>query len=121
MMEYTGACRFCGQLKMVKGGDGLTQEEVDRLAALECACDDAQYFQMIERKKAYAEANIRKVLETDGENVRAACMGMVQQLAEQKIRKISLQTDNGINITMTAKEKSIRIERKETKKTAMED
>ena len=36
-MEMTGICKFCGQARMV---EAATQEEADRIAAENCACDN---------------------------------------------------------------------------------
>lgn len=108
-------------MKLVRGGANLTDEQVNKLATLECDCAEAEYFQKIEQKVTYAEANIRKMLSEDGDMAIKSCCGLVRTLAEQKLRKATLLFDTGIQVQLEGKEKTIKITRKETIKSVLED
>lgn len=121
MAQYTGCCIYCGQTKLVVGGDELTQEEIDKIATLQCGCDDAQALQKIEQKITYAQANIERLFAADGGAVMEVLLNAVEPLACQRIKKATLVTGEGIRATLTAKENSIKVERVETNKKALED
>lgn len=120
-MEYTGTCIYCKQTRIVRAGDGLTQEEADKLATLECSCDEAQTLQKIEQKKTYAEANVSKLFAGDGAAAVEVMLHAVAPLACQKIKKLTLTTADGVKATLTAKENSIKVERVVTDRSALED
>ena len=42
METKKGACRFCGQNKMIEVPNGYTQEEIDEEVTCECKCDEAK-------------------------------------------------------------------------------
>lgn len=121
MKDYTGACIYCGQIANVRGGEGLTDDETDKLATLQCNCDEAEAYQRQEQKKTYAEANIKRLFEDDSEVLTKVLLDTVQPLACHKINKVTITTENGVRATLTAKEQSIKVERTETKKSSLED
>ena len=45
METKKGACRFCGQNKMIEVPNGYTQEEIDEEVTCECKCDEAKAYQ----------------------------------------------------------------------------
>ena len=120
-MQAIGYCRFCGQGIGVVIGETATTDKINLAATMECGCDEARAFQATERKKTYAEANIRALLEEEPESIRQYCIGLIKPFAEETITKVKLTTRDGIVITMTAKEKSIKIERDEHIKAVKED
>ena len=121
MKEQTGVCRFCGQIQMVKAGDGLTEEELDRLATLQCGCDEAIAIQKVEQKKTYAESNIKQLFAEDGKAFVDVMIAAAGSLANKSIKKMTLVNEQGIRATLTAKENTIKIERVITDKSVLED
>lgn len=121
MAEFMGACVYCGQAQLVIAGEGLNEDEINKLATLQCNCDEAQYLQKVEQKKTYAEANVKRLFENDGAAALEVMLHAVSPLACQKIKKLSLVTGEGIRATLTAKENSIKVERVEIEKSALED
>jgi len=121
MAQFTGACIYCGQTQLVVGGEELTEDEINKLATLQCNCDEAQALQKMEQKKTYAEANIKRLFTDDGQLLVETLLKVVQPLACQRIKKLSVTTSEGIRATLTAKENSIKVERTEVKKSALED
>lgn len=120
-MNSIGCCKFCGQIGSVVTGEDLTEDMIGHLVTMQCRCDEAREYQKIEQKKTYAEGNINKILEEDGDTIRQICLGMVDALARQTITKVSVTTLKGIRVMMTGKANSIKIERIETIKESMED
>lgn len=121
MAQFTGACVYCGQTQLVVGGETMTEEEINKQASLQCNCDEAQFLQKVEQKKTYAAANIKRLFENDGQAALQVMLNAVEPLACQKIKKLSLVTGEGIRATLTAKENSIKVERVEIEKSALED
>lgn len=48
-IEVVGACRFCGQTKMIKASPGTPAGEIDERVTLDCNCREAVIYQ--NRKK----------------------------------------------------------------------
>ena len=121
MMQYTGACKFCGQIKMISAGDGLEENEIIHLASLQCACDEARAYQKVDQKKTYAEANIKQLFSEDEKAFTDIMLSAVGFLANMTIKKMSLTNEYGVRATLTAKENSIKVERVATDKNVLED
>lgn len=122
MAQYTGCCIYCGQITAgITAGEGLTEDEVNKLATLQCNCDEAQALQKVEQKKTYAEANIKQLFENDGAGLKHILLEACSCLAAQNIKKISITTSEGVRATLTAKENSIKCERTVTDKKSLED
>lgn len=119
-MEYTAACRFCGQFRTVIGGDDLNEDELTELAVMECDCDEAQAYQKIIKKRDYAQDNIKILFKGDGEALTKALTYLTEPLATQAITKVNVTTIRGIRATMTAKEDTIKIDRVVTDKQSLE-
>lgn len=121
MAQYTGCCIYCGQTQLVVAGEDLTEDEINKLATLQCNCDEAQALQKIEQKKTYADANIKRLFENDGAGLKQIMLSATGCLAAQNIKKISITTAEGVRATLTAKENSIKCERTVTDKKSLED
>lgn len=121
MQEYTGTCLYCGQVQFIKAGDGLTEQEVNKLAIMQCNCDEAQALQKCEQKKTYADANIKRLFEGESQCIQELLIGHTEALSRQIIKKVTVTTSEGIRGTLTAKENSIKVERTEVKKSSLED
>lgn len=121
MAEYTGACKYCGQVQFIKGGATMTDEQITEAATLQCTCDAAQEHQKATRKANYAEANIKELFGEDGETIINALIPLAKPIAWGRIVKVSMTTEQGIKATLTAKASAIRVERTETNKKALED
>ena len=121
MAEITGSCICCGQVQIVAGGDEMTYDQVNHQATLQCDCEGAQWLQKVEEKKSKAAENIQRLFEEDGQEFVEMLLLLVSPLALKEISKFTATTAAGIKATLTAKEKSIKIERTETKKSCLED
>ncbi len=120
-MDYMGVCCYCGQVRMVKGGEDMDEAIVNKIASEECDCEEGRMAREVEKKRTYAAANIKSLLEGDGESLRASCLELVEPMAMGRLQKATVVSETGIQVTMTDKGKRIKIERKEIIKKALED
>ena len=121
MNQHIGYCKFCGQGISISGGDDMTQDAVDREATLECACDEARVEAAIEKKKRYAEANIRELFEKDGDTITQVLYGAIDPVARQYIKSVTIFYADGVKAVLKGKAESISVERIETVKERKED
>ena len=56
METKKGACRFCGQNKMIEVPNGYKQEEIDEEVTCECKCDEAKAYQEKKEREERLEA-----------------------------------------------------------------
>ncbi len=122
MAQYMGSCKYCGQKTAgIIAGDNATEEEINKLATLQCNCNEAQAFQKVEQKKTCAEANIKQLFKDDGTKLKHALLEACDGLASQNIKKVTITTAEGVRATLTSKENSIKCERTVTDKKSLED
>ena len=121
MEQHTGACMFCGQTQVVMMGDGATLDQIDKMATMQCVCEEAMIYKRNEQKKTYAEANVKKLFESDGTGLQKVLMEAIEHLAKKNIVKITITTKEGVKATLTARENSIKCERALTDKKVLED
>ncbi len=99
----------------------MSEEAINEAATLQCDCDAAQLYQQVKQKETYAEANIKKLFENDGEQMQETLLQIVPALAWRRLTKVTITSQEGIKATLTAKERSIRVERTETNKSTLEN
>lgn len=121
MQDYTGACLYCGQVRLVKGGEDMDEMMANEIATEECNCELGAKAREVRKKKTYAAANIRELLEGDGGSLRNSCLELVDPMANGRLKRASIISETGIQVTMTDKGQTIKIERKEIIKKALED
>lgn len=119
--DLWGACKFCGQQRMITSKNDMTPEQLEYVVTLECECDEAMAFKAIESKKNYAASNIKVLFSKDGMTVMNLLLDHVDALARQTIKKVTIVTADGVRGTLTAKESTIKVDRTETIKESMED
>jgi len=97
-MRREGVCRFCGQIKSVVVGEGLTQDEVDKIVASECDCEGAKTNQRLEEDANETEANIRELLE---EHPAADILiKLIPLIQHSSVASVSMQLNETTKITM---------------------
>lgn len=60
METKKGACRFCGQNKMIEVPNGYTQEEIDEEVTCECKCDEAKAYQEKKERKGWKHRSYQR-------------------------------------------------------------
>lgn len=97
-MRREGTCRFCGQIKSVVVGEGLTQEEVDRIVELECDCDGAKTEQRLANNATKTESDIDELLEGHkAADILKACIPLIQH---SSISSIGMQINETTKVSL---------------------
>lgn len=63
-VEKNGACRFCGQIKLVEALEEFNEDELNELATEQCNCYEAQDYFGISCPDAWAEDEAKKKLKS---------------------------------------------------------
>ena len=61
MFSYTGACRFCGQMKTIQSAHVWPAEVIDEHVTRQCECDEAQKYNRRMEAKEGAEKAVEKL------------------------------------------------------------
>lgn len=126
--EYTGACRYCGQLKTGQLPMGLnwTPEEVDEYVTETCDCFEAMFYT---KKKKQKEAALRQIEvlfgESSDQKQEAEILNLLREgaiaMAEGQIQKLNIDIDAKTKAKMSITSKGkIKIERQNTERDSCE-
>ena len=97
-MRREGTCHFCGQIKSVVVGEGLTQEEVDRIVESECDCDGARTEQRFAEDANQIENDINELLENHkAADILKACIPFIQHSA---ISSVGIQINETTKVSL---------------------
>ena len=126
--EYTGTCKFCGQMGTANGKAGLSETEINELITYHCGCEKAKEYakqkEQIQKAKArisetFGPAAGEKALD---ENIVENLVSFVDIIAEKKTQSVTVDMGRGLKarVSRTAKD-SIKVERTETVKASFEE
>lgn len=65
--EGTGACRFCGQMRIIADGGRMSPDLLNEAATNLCECSGAKDFRLKERKRKDASKHIQRIFEKEPE------------------------------------------------------
>lgn len=115
--KVTGFCKFCDQGRLVAVPDNkeFTQDELNQIATDECEClkakEERERAEMLERAEYY----IDNLVPDSEEHVKPLLMGVLPQLLDRKLKKMSLNIDGRITYAIyRGKEDSVNVQRQET-------
>lgn len=127
MVEKTGVCRFCGQNKLVEVPDSFTQDEIDEEASTECWCMDAkaykerkEYQAMVEQAKTSAKGTTLQLFHEDHPDIEEVLNYAMNPLVDKKFKKITIATGGKTTAKMSFSNGSIKVEREDKTKNALE-
>lgn len=113
LFEQTGACRFCGQIKVMHTAEKWSQERLDEEATLTCSCGAAKAYAY--RKEAYETAvgaidklfakenRLKWLYKVDLDPaLKPIMMDAIQAMEGGIINSVSFQT-GPVNIKLTAR------------------
>ena len=115
LKEMTGTCKHCGQTKIVRAA---SQEEADRIAAMECNCPGGD----MERRKKQVKEQLDELIgylapdngwEPAKEETFDAIREIAEQIAEEKITSCAMRIDD-TNLKLSRNKGKITIERSKT-------
>ncbi len=124
MKDVKGACRYCGQTKIIQVPDKFTAGQINDEVTKQCSCDEAVAFQCelekieaAEAAKKSAEAMILELFYEEFPSVAAVLKAALPHLAEYCFDKVSIKADDNVTASMSINSKGeIKVERSEKKK-----
>jgi hypothetical protein len=127
METKKGACRFCGQNKMIEVPNGYTQEEIDEEVTCECKCDEAKAYQekkereeRLEAQKLSAQGTTFELFHNDFPEVEHILNKTIPLLVTKKVKKLTVNTGTKVTATIGISKGTIKVERTETSKYSRE-
>lgn len=127
METKKGACRFCGQNKMIEVPNGYTQEEIDEEVTCECKCDEAKAYQekkereeRLEAQKLSAQGTTFELFHNDFPEVEQILNKTIPLLVTKKVKKLIVNTGTKVTATIGISKGTIKVERTETSKYSRE-
>lgn len=127
METKKGACRFCGQNKMIEVPNGYTQEEIDEEVTCECKCDEAKAYQekkereeRLEAQKLSAKGTTFELFHNDFPEVEEILNNAIPLLVTKKVKKMTINTGTKVTATIGISKETIKVERTETSKYSRE-
>ena len=107
METKKGACRFCGQNKMIEVPNGYTQEEIDEEVTCECKCDEAKAYQekkereeRLEAQKLSAKGTTFELFHNDFPEVEEILNNAIPLLVTKKVKKMTINTGTKVTATI---------------------
>jgi len=120
MKNKRGACRFCGQQKIIEVPETLEQEEIDEEVTLECRCAEARGYQEKREREEKTQAQMVSAKGTvyelfheefpEIEDVLNECIPLLVNL---KARKILVNTGKKVTASVSISKGTIKVERVE--------
>lgn len=118
MENKTGACRFCGQTKIIEVPADYTQKEVDEEVTLECKCDEAKEYQarkeeeeQIEMSKTSAMGTTFELFHNDYPEVETILNSCIDHLVTKRMKKVTIGTGTKVTGTISISKGTIKVER----------
>lgn len=118
MTSKKGACRFCGQMKLIDVPDTATQEEIDEEVTLECKCREARAYQekkeaeeRIEEQKVSAMGTTFELFHNDFPDVENMLNNCIPLLVTKKIKKATINTGTKVTAAISIQRGTIKVER----------
>lgn len=126
--EYTGACRYCGQLKTgaLPAGLNWTPEEVDEYVTETCDCYEAMLYTKRKKQKEAALRQIEVLFgESSNQKQEEEVLDLIRKgaiaMAEEQIQKLNIDIDAKTKVKMAITSKGkIKIERQNTERDSCE-
>lgn len=127
--EYTGTCRFCGQMGTATGKAGLSEMEINELVTCRCGCDKAKEYAKQKEQIQKAKARIAETFGPAAGEEKALDEAIVNNLisfvdiiAEKKMQSVTVDIGRGLKARVSRMAKgSIKVERTETVKASYEE
>ena len=115
MEEYTGTCKFCGQMGTANGKAGLSEAEVNELITCHCGCEKAK----ARIAETFGPAAGEKALD---ESIVENLVSFVDIIAQKKMQSVTVDMGRGLKARVSRMAKgSIKVERTETVKASFEE
>ena len=121
MKEKIGCCIYCGQTKMLKVEENVSEENLNELATEECDCISAALARKRAKTQAEAEDNVEKLFRGDLPEVADLLSASISLIVNRQISKVTIDTGKKIKAqAVRLSNGTVKVERSETNKTVME-
>ncbi len=121
MKEKIGYCIYCGQTRMLKVEEDLSEENLNELATEECDCISAALARKRAKTQAEAEDNVEKLFRGDLPEVADLLSASISLIVNRQISKVTIDTGKKIKAqAVRLSNGTVKVERSETNKTVME-
>ena len=125
-VEKNGACKFCGQIKLVEALDEFNEDELNELATEQCNCYEAQNYTSRLYRKEKADCRIEELFGPGNKpEITDARMQMLHQAAGYVVdgiaEKVTVEVTSELKMMVSETAKgNIKINRKTTVQRAAE-
>ena len=115
-MKNIGYCKFCGNSRMVMESEGMTEEDLNNQATLECDCEGAKAEREVQYLVSTGKASLNLIVAKKSKKTAEALVPFVELIARGRIKKISINFDGITTASMytTSSGKKIAVEIRET-------
>lgn len=116
MNKIIGYCKFCGNSRIVMESEGMTEEDLNNQATLECDCEGARAERNIQHLIKTGEHSLKMTIAKKSQKTADALLPFVEFIARGKIKKISINFDGITTASMytASSGKKIAVETRET-------
>lgn len=116
MNKIIGYCKFCGNSRIVMESEGMTEEDLNNQATLECDCEGARAERNIQYLIKTGEHSLKMIIAKKSQKTADALLPFVEFIARGKIKKISINFDGITTASMytASSGKKIAVETRET-------
>lgn len=109
MVEHTGTCKFCNQLRVVKVPVDYDQKMIDEEVTATCDCEAAEAEKVVMDIIASAEMQIKEFFKDRGMDLfKDMLLNMVEPMARKKVERINIKAGK-YQISMKRKSFSIEV------------
>ncbi len=107
LVDRTGTCEYCRQIRIVKAHPDDPQSEIDELATAECDCEDAKIRQKAETSVRVVAEKLKKHYKLPDE-VQGAILASLLPVALSQLKKASFTGLEGISYTIYRKDNKLK-------------
>lgn len=106
-MQLYGACIYCGQMRTVNAKKGAGEEEINRIATLECDCNEAETERFINGRLERANVKTKELFESDIPDVALIINHSMPYFASGEINKLTVEHKDGVKATVKINSKGL--------------
>lgn len=111
LVDRTGTCEFCRQIRIVKAYPDDPQSELDELAAEQCDCEMAEARQKAETSAYVVACKIDDHYGGLQKETKEAIKGCLLPVAAGQLKKVALTCEGGVSYSIFRKEGKLKFMR----------
>lgn len=111
MTETTGTCRYCNNLVAIKAYPDATEEECDRIASMECNCNEGKEAREKEISVRILTEKISTRYAGFPESARKALISALEPVAYGMLDKVTFKVDDSVTVKIYRSSKGLNLKR----------